>query len=521
MQIEPNLAAVNSSVWQMVKRALAKSPEARHANGAELAADLIAFRDKQKTQRSPGIPTIAILPFKDLSAERDQEYFCDGLAEELIVALSRNEGMRVVSRSAAFRYRPVDLTLAEIGQALGATTILEGSVRKAGERLRIVVNLLDLEHGCPVWSERYDRHLNDIFEIQDEISRAIAEKLRVTLAPSPAPRLIQSGTHNVSAYELYLKGRHFWNTRNEESLRLSVEEFEGAIALDPGYALAYAGLADAWVTLSLYGASQPGNVIPLARNAADRAIAIDPELPEALTALACIRSIFDWDWDLSERKFESVIRLNPRSAQARQWFAMNCLAPRGQLARAAEELKIATELEPGSLAISTSLGALDFFEGKHDSAISRFITVLGMDEGFYLARYFLGQTYTEIRMHEEAIRELERAASLTRRSAESVSALGYAYAAAGRQNESLAALRELSDRACRSYVSPVTLAQVQIGLGRPDEAIENLQRAFELRSADLIWLDVRPALRAVCSNDTVREILQGMGLKARPDAAVA
>lgn len=521
-QIGPYLTPANSSLGPILKRALARSPGLRYANAKELAADLIAFRDNQKLQGSVRtLPTIAILPFKDLSPEHDQEYFCDGLAEELIVVLGRNEQMRVVSRSAAFRYRAADLSLAEIGQALGATTILEGSVRKAGERLRIVVNLLDLEHGYPVWSERYDRQLNDIFEVQDEISSSIAEKLRLTFAPSPSPKLIQSGTHNVSAYDLYLRGRHFWNTRNEENLRLSIEQFQRAIAIDPGYAPPYAGLADAWVTLSLYGASQPGDVMPLARNAAESALTLQPELPEALTAIACIHSVFDWDWHRSEQEFESVIRLNPRSAQARQRFAMDCLAPRGQFGRAAAELKIATELDPLSLAIATSLGVLDFFEGKYDSAISRFLAVLETDEGFYLARYFLGQTYTAIRMHEEAIRELERAATLTRRSTESVSALGYAYAAAARHAEALATLRELSDRAARSYVSPVLLAQVQIGLGRPDEAIASLRRAFLLRSTDLIWLDVRPALRPVRSNDQVTEILREMGLRARPDAAVA
>jgi len=521
-QIGQYLRAANLQLRQILKRALARSPEARYATAAELAADLIAFRDNRKGQGSSGIlPIIAILPFKDLSPAGDQEYFCDGLAEELIVALGRNEQLRVISRSAAFRFRNADVSLAEIGQALGATAIVEGSVRKAGERLRIVVNLLDLEHGSPIWSERYDRQLDDIFEIQDEISRAIAEKLRVTFAPPPSRKLKPSGTANVSAYELYLRGRHYWNTRNEENLRLSIEQFERAIAVDPGYALAYAGLAGAWVTLSVFGASRPGDVIPLARDAAERALALEPELPEALTASACIRAIFDWDWDASEREFESVIRLSPRFGQARQWFAMNCLAPRGEFARAGEELNVARELEPASLAISTSLGILDFFERKYDSAISRFRAVLELDEGFYLARYFLGQTFTEIGKFEEAILELRRAVSLTRRSAESVSALGYAHAVAGERAESLAALRELSDRAERSYVSPVLLAQIQIGLGQSGDAITNLRSAFRLRSSDLIWLDVRPALKTVSSNDQVVEILSGIGLRASPNAAVA
>jgi len=200
---------------------------------------------------------------------------------------------------------------------------------------------------------------------------------------------------------------------------------------------------------------------------------------------------------------------------------MNCLAPRGQFTRAAEELEIATELDPVSPAISTSLGVLDFFEGNYASAISRFQAVLEKDDAFYLARYFLGQTYNETGRQDDAIRELERAAGLTRRSAESVSALGYALAMSGRHPEALLALHELSDRAARSYVSPVLLAQVQIGLGQMDEAICNLRKAFHLRSADLIWLELRPALRKIGSTDAALEILRGMGLRAKHNEANA
>jgi serine/threonine protein kinase len=515
--IEQYLSAASLSLRLILDRALARNPAERYASASELAADLLDLRGNVnlKGAAAPS-PAIAILPFKDLSPQHDQEYFCDGLAEELIVALGKIEQLHVASRSAAFRYRDTDCSLKEIGQALKVTKILEGSVRKAGERLRVVVNLVDLENGYPIWSERYDRQLDDIFEIQDNISRSIAEKLRITLTLPPSDKLTPTAPHNVRAYEFYLKGRYFWNKRTEENLRLSIDQFQQALAADPAYAPAYAGLADAWVTLSLYGAARPIDVMPLARHAVDRALDLKPNLPEALATRACIRAIFDWDWNAAEREFETAIRLNPRAAQARQWFAMNCLAPRGRFTHAAEELKLASELEPLSLAIATSLGVLEFFQRNYDMAIERFRAVLARDETFYPTHYFIGQAYSEKMMHEEAIQALERAVALTQGSSESLAALGYARAAAGQIQESHLILRGLLEREESSYVSPVLIAQVQIGLQEWDLALANLDQALRIRSTDLIWLDVRPAFRKIRSHSRVAEILIEAGLRMRP-----
>jgi tetratricopeptide (TPR) repeat protein len=235
-----------------------------------------------------------------------------------------------------------------------------------------------------------------------------------------------------------------------------------------------------------------------------------------LTSRACIRAIFDWDWHSAAQEFETAISLNPAYAQARQWFAMNCLAPRGRFGRAREELMVAAELEPVSLPIATSLGALDFIEGNHAAAIQRFRTVLELDEGFYLAYYFMGQAYTEMRMYAEAIRELERAVALTHGSSESLAALACAQAAAGQRAESCQLLRELSERSAARYVSPVLIAQVHMGLQQYDEAIANLEEAFRVRSSDLIWLGVRPAFEKIRSHDRVVKIMVEAGLKMQP-----
>ena len=513
--------AAPSSLAHVLACTLAKDASERYATAGELVSELVALRDSGIIPSSSAtLPGIAILPFKDISPQHDQEYFCDGLAEELIVAMGRIEQLRVAARSAAFRYRNAEIGLREIGRALNVTAILEGSVRKAGNRLRIVVNLVNTENGFPIWSERYDRQLDDIFEIQDGLSRAIADKLRLTFTLPESGRLIQTGSQNVRAYELYLKARHFWNKRTEENLRLSIEQFEQALAEDPDYAMAYAGLADAWVTLSLYGAVRPIDAMPRARSAAHRALELQPKLAEALTSRACIRAVFDWDWSAAARDFEAAISLNPRYAQARQWFAMNCLAPRGQFARARAEVKAASELEPVSLPIATSLGALDFIEGNYEAAIRQLRTVLELDERFYLAHYFMGQAYSEMQMHGDAIRELERAAALTRRSSESLAALGYALAAAGKREESLLALDELSERSTMRYVSPVLIAQVEMGLQRHDEAIHRLEEAFLVRATDLIWLGVRPAFEPVRSHERVANILAEAGLKIHPRGSV-
>lgn len=510
------LPSASLLLTQILTRMLARDPSARYASAEELTADLVALRGQTSTASSlQTLPTIAILPFQDLSPQHDQDYFCDGLAEELILVLGRVDRLRVVSRSEAFQFRNATIGLNEIGKALRATMVLEGSVRKAGERIRIVVNLVDIENRSAVWSERYDRQMHDIFEIQDDIARATADKLRVTFRLPQAGLPNEICTCNVRAYDLYLKARHFWNQRTEENIRRSIDHFEKALAEDGDYAMAWSGLADAWLTLCLYGAVNPVEAMPLAKSAVERALKLKPELPEALKSRACVQAVSGWNWQEAERDFETAIRLNPRSAQAHQWFAINCLAPRGHFERAAEELKFASELEPVSLAIATSVGVLDFFRGETDAAIRRFRAVLELDENFYLAHYFLGQACSQKQLLDEAIRELERAANLSGGSAESLAALGYVQGFAGNWLESQRILRQLLQKEESGYVSPVLIAQVQIVLGQTEEAYENLEKALSIRATDVIWLNVRPAFSPIGSHRRFREILAAVGLETQ------
>lgn len=517
--------AVPESLSRIVERSLVKYPAGRYASARDLWAALIDLRsdNTEQAERAPLLSAIAILPFSDLSAAHDQEYFCDGLAEELISAVGQSSQIRVASRTASFRYKGAGVDLREIGRTLNVASILEGSVRKAGERVRIVVKLVDIETGYPLWSETYDRLLNDIFQIQDDIARAVVTKLlgtftafsekgqgtctpfRTALAPSP-PR-------NVRAYEFYLKGRYFWNKRTEDDLRRSAECFGRAIAEDSNEAVAHAGLADVYVTLSLYGAVRPLEFMPLARSSADRALQLNPDLAEALTSRACLRAVFDWDWNSAAREFETAIRINPNYAQARQWYAMNCLCPLGAFARARKELKLAAETDPISLAIASSAGVLAFFEQDYERAIADFRAVLQMNEAFYLAHYFIGQIYAAQGLYPDALGELELAVAMSRGSSESISALGYAQARAGQTDNARLQLQELTRRKTQKYVSPVLLAQINTGLEEYEQAMTNIEEAFHTRSTDLVWLNVRPAFDAVRSNDRVTRILTSLGLR--------
>jgi len=509
-QIDETIQPVPKPLVRILQRALAKDPSDRFPSARELWADLVRLRKEalnglEAKEPASNQPAIAILPFKDFSPEHNHEYLCHGLAEELIIALGKLEHLRVSSRTATYRYKDTDADLQEIGRQLNVTWILEGSVQRSGERLRVVVKLVDLKSGCPAWSEKYDQTIEDIFEIQDMIARSVVEKLRITF-PVPDPiQLLPPVLQNVRAYEAYLKGRFFWNKRTEENLKVSIEHFQRALAEDSCHALAHAGLADAYVTLSLYGAMPPLDVMPLAKQAADRALELHNYLPEALTPRACCRAIFDWDWHASAKEFETVIQMNPRHAQARQWYAMNCLCPVGDFERAAIELNQAAELEPVSLPISTSIGILHFFQRDYDKAISHLQSVLQMDERFYLARYFLAQAYTEKRMFHEALRELERTEKTNRRTAETIAARGYTAARAGHRAAAEDALNALLRRSVQRYVSPVLIAQVQATMKDYDSAISSLQEALRLRSTELIWLNLLPAFDVVRSDPRFAE----------------
>ena len=483
-------------VRPVIAKALAKDPGQRYQNAREMRDHLLQVRDLVHTGAgraapSPLQPSIAVLPFADLSLGRDQEYFCAGLSEELISALARLEGLRVASRTSAFQYKDRAVDVRVIGQQLNVRTVLEGSVRKSGSRLRITAQLTDIEGGYSLWAGRYDREMEDIFEVQEEIAESIVATLRETFSIQMKGAAARSRTGSVESYHAYLRGRYFWNKRTEEDLQKGIRCFEEAIESDPGFAPAYAGLADSYVLLGIYGAAPPSEVMPRGREAAVRALELDRTLAEAHTSLGCISAVYDWNWARARESFQRALELAPAYATAHQWYAMDYLAPLRKFERAASELRIAQELDPLSLPVLCSIAIQRFYQRSYAAAIEQCRQALEVDPEFATARLFLGLSYAQEERPMEAVSELRAAAALEE-SPEVLAGLGYAYARAGQASQARNILDRLVERSQGRYVSSALIAQVHAGLGDAESTLERLELACEERATELAWLQVRP-----------------------------
>ena len=442
--------------------------------------------------KGTSVPSVAVLPFSDMSPAKDQESFCDGMTEEIINALTQISGLRVAARTSTFQFKGRSMDVRQIGDALKVGAILDGSVRKHHNQLRITVDLIGAGDGYVLWSKRFDRGLEDIFAIQDDIANSIAAALKGQLSASRPAAQLAPRSNELGAYVAYLEGRYHWNKRTEESLKKSVGCFELAVSRDPTFAPALAGLADAYVTLGTYGCVAAMEVMPLVTPAVERALALDANLAEAYTCRACVRAVYDWSWADAENDFRHAIDVNPSYPTAHHWYAINHLVPMGRFDEATEELRRALELDPLALAIKTSVGMKSYFAGKHDDAVRELAGTIELDRGFGVAHLFLGAAYTELAMYPEALQELELAMNLSGRNAEILAALGYLHGNRGDVDAARQILAELQRLAAERYVSPARLAQVHVGLGEQGEALARLEQARAERAVDLAWLGVRP-----------------------------
>ena len=480
-----NAASVDSTVT----RALSKDSGQRYQAVTELLADLrSATGPATAVARQPDVPSIAVLPFANMSADPEQEYFCDGLAEELIDALARLEGLRVVARTSAFQFKGQAHDLRKVGEQLSVKTVLEGSVRKAGNRLRINAQLINAEDGYHLWSERYDREMDDVFAVQDDIARSVVEKLKVKLLGEAGESVVRRQTGNLEAYHCFLKGRHYRFSRYD--LPKAVEFFEQAINHDPSYAQAYAGLADCFNILGVGvgGAIPPKVAFSKARAAVDQALRIDDRLAEAHAALAMILFFFDWSWSEAERAFTQALELNPAGIEAHCWYGLFLANVRGRPEEGLAKVKRAQALDPLSAYASTIAGAIFFTGRQYDRAIERCQQALEMQPSFGLALQYLSQTYSVCSRHNEAVASAQRLVSLTGRSPYNLGILGFVLARAGKRDEAQAVLTELGERARQDYVSPMFFAWIVSELGQPDRAFEQLEKAYEERSPILAFL---------------------------------
>jgi serine/threonine-protein kinase len=519
--------AINGSVppvpqpWLAIAcKMLSKDESERYRNAQEVRADLLKLRSDprgmtlaaERAMRTAS-PSIAVLPFRNMSRDLDNEYFSDGLTEELINLLTNMGALRVAARSSSFRFRGKELDIRQFGRELAVSSILAGSVQRSGNRIRITVQLVDVADGFQLWSGKYDRELSDVFALQDEIAQAVVASLETALNRKPATPPVRRRI-SPEAYDLYLKGRFLWNKRTAQDIRKGIEYFRKAIALDNAFAGALAGIADSHMALAIYGVEAPEVVVPLAKESAHKALEIDPKLAEARTSLACAEAVYNWNWESAERHFQQAIKSSPRYATAHHWYATSCLLPFARFEESRRELQLARELEPLSLVISATWGLQLFLERRYDGAIKEFLKIITLDHNFGMSHFFLGQAYSEQGMFNEAIRESEASADLNGHSPESVAILGWAYARAGRPEKATKILEDLRQMAHSVYVSPVLYAQLVLVLGEKKEALDYLDQARCVRAADLVWLKVLPAFDDLRGEPRFSQLCKQIGLSS-------
>lgn len=458
-----------------------------------------------------GEKSIAVLPFSNLSVEKEQEYFCDGLTEEIINALSHVRKLRVVARTSAFAFKGKDIDIREIGQRLNVNTILEGSVRKSGDRMRITAQLITVKDGYHLWSARFDRKLKDIFDIQDEITLEIVDKLKISLLGVEKEQVAKRYTENPEAYTLLLKARYFWDKRTRKGLEQGIKFVKEALEKDPKYALAYTHLAGHLTGLGWFGYIPPKNAFPQAKAAALKALEIDSKLPQAYSALAWVSMLYDWEWKAAESNLKEALALNPSLYNA-HWGYGVFLSIQIRFEEALKEYKMALKVDPLSLPLNSELGSCLWEAGKYDEAQEQFQKTLDLDPNFGLAHFYMGLVYNNKGKHEQAILELRKAIRLTGGLSWGYGALGYTYAITGRTDEAKKILNQLKERSKRRYIRPTAIVQIYQGLEDIDRVFEWLEKAIEDRDPVMPLIRVIPEYESLKSDPRYKTLMKKMNL---------
>jgi TolB-like protein/Flp pilus assembly protein TadD len=462
----------------------------------------------------PHIKSLAVLPLKNLSGDPMQDYFADGMTEELTADLSKIGAVRVISRTSAMRYKDANKSLPEIARELNVDGVVEGSVERSGDRVRITAQLIHASTDTHLWADSYERDLRNILSLQDEVALDIANEIKITLTPVEKARLSSSAPVDPEAYQSYLEGRYYWNMRTEKGLNKGIECFRQAIEKDPHYALAYVGLAESYITLAAFRIVSNREALPKAKAAALKALELDEELAEAHIPLAVVRAAFDLDLIAAEKEFKRAIELNPNSATAHQWYAEDVCSPLGRHAEAIAEMKRSQELDPLSLAVNFSFGYNLYLARANDAAIAQLQKTLEMDKSQPVAHSYLGRVYVRKRKFAEAMREFESAATLSGGRPFYVAWVGYGYAVSGRSSEAAKILDHLTQLSTTKYVSPYDLAALCAGLGRKDEAVRWLQKAYEERASYFHDVTVEPVFDPIRSDPGFQDLLRRVGLPA-------
>jgi TolB-like protein/Flp pilus assembly protein TadD len=477
-----------------------------------LALALHHFRTSGKAEQIELPRTIAVLPFKPLAPNNRDEAFELGMADALITKLS-GLGRLVVRPTGAIRkYSSIDQDPIAAGREQRVEAVLEGSLHRAGERVRVTVRLLDTRDGLSLWSHQSDEYFTDIFTAQDAISEKIAKALALKLTGGEAKRLAKRYTENTEAYQAYVKGRYFMDKRTEEGFQKAIEYFQQAIGKDPRYALAYAGLADCHNLLGGYGLLPPKETYPRGKAAAMKALEFDEQLAEAHTALAVAKARYDWDWTGAQKDFKRAIELNPGYATARQWYAVFSLVIAERFDDAIAEAQQAQQIDPLSLATGVNAVIVNYFARRFDQAIEQSDKTLEMDQRFIQAYEFLGRAYEQKGMAEDAIAAFQKALELRSDYTHCLGPLGRAYAVFGRRDEARRVLDQLKGLSRRRYVMPYHIATIYTALGDNDQAFTWLQKAFDGRDDRLIFLKVDPSWDNLRSDHRFADLERRIGL---------
>jgi len=531
---------IPAAVREVVTRCLEKSPARRYSSAQDLGMALRAAVDSagsepraRKSRRwmraaapaallaaglaywmirpPPAIDSLAILPFTNAGADPNSEYLSDGITEYLINSLSQSPALRVTARSLVFRYKGPQVDPQKAGRDLHVHAVLTGRVTEREGVLNIQAELMNVADGAQIWGGQFRHGLAEILVLQREIEREISGKLHLTPRVEEQQRLARRSTENTDAYQLYLKGRYYWNRRNEQALKRAVEYFQQAIDKDPGYALAYAGLADCYALYNSYQVELPRESGPKARAAATKALEIDNTLAQAHASLGMIRMSYEWDWPGAGQELRRAIELDPDYATAHHWYGISLIAT-GKSDEALASLKRAQELDPLSMIINADLGLAMHFARRDDEAIEQLRKGLEMDANFAAAHRPLGMAYEQKAMFAEAIGEFQKALEASSGNPFALGSLGHAYAAGGQRAPARKALADLLELAKRRYVSPFDIAVVYAGLGENDRALEWLGKATEDRSLEMIFLKVDPRFDGLRGMGRFGELLRRVGL---------
>jgi TolB-like protein/DNA-binding winged helix-turn-helix (wHTH) protein/Tfp pilus assembly protein PilF len=453
--------------------------------------------------------SIAVLPLENLSGDPSQEYFADGITDALITQLAKLHGLRVISRTSIMQYKSLRKPLPDIARDLSVDAVVEGSVSRSGNRVRVTAQLVDAHADRHLWAEEYDRDLREILSLQSELARDIAEKVRANISSEEQLLMARAGTVEPAAYESYLRGRSFWNQRTPAGLKQSIIHFQHAIELDPRYAEAYSGLADAYTALGYTSYWAPRDSFPKAREFANQALQIDSSLAEARASLAYVKLYYDWDWKGAEEELQRAIAVNPNYATAHHWYSV-FLTARGRHDEALSEIGRAHELDPLSVPINTDIGFELYYARRYEEAISHLRSVLQTSPKFPLAHLWLGRAYEQKGMYPEAITEFEQAGTALKDWPVIIAAAGHTYGRWGHKSDATAALHRMNELTKEEYVTPYGMALIFAGLNDREQAIHWLQKAYEDRSHWLVWLNLDPRFDNVRSDPRFADLLRRM-----------